>query len=124
MQIAQRRGARVPLEAVILGEPVLGHAAQAEREGRALRRVERIADRREDRQRVQPAREEDRDQHGRRRAGGGRDALLEREPGQHRAAEHRQREAARKARRLRPVPAGAGMPDSMPRRPRPAWAWE
>src|SRR5215210_7276261 len=33
-------------------------------------------------------------------------------------------ERARNERRLRPVPAGTGIPGSIPRRPRPAWAFE
>ena len=129
VEVAQRRGARVPVQARVLGEHVGGVAARGQLEVRPQLRVAGVADRREHRQRVEPAGEEDRDEHRLRRAPPWARAMPSSnairdssEPPNTDSARPLPR--ARKERRLRPVPAGVGMPGSMPRRPRPAWARE
>ena len=106
----------------------VGRAVGVQRERAAQRRVAGVADRRQQRQRVQAAGAEDRDEHAVLAGGlGGRDPGVERLRAERGAAEDGQREPARAREErpaIRPVPAGRGMPGSMPRRPRPAWALE
>ena len=107
VQVAQRRGGRMPAQAAVLGERERGVGAQRERA--AQRRVAGVADGRQQRQRVQAAGAEDRDEHAVLAGGlGGRDPGVERLRAQRGAAEHGQREPARARQERAPRQPGAG----------------
>ncbi len=122
VQFGERRRARVPLQAGVLGEGLAG-AGRLGDVGTEFR-VERVADRGEHAHRVDPAFEEDRDQdllRGRRLG----DAAVEGRERDLRGAVDGERDAGAAGEELAPGEAGAGgvgIPGSIAGRPRPASA--